>query len=149
MGLEIKDDDVILKLKLNIVNIPDDDATMIECHNTMAIYMEPYIPMKEGILVGSAQVTADYVRYGGASAPYAHYQFEGIVYGPNIPIIEDGVIVGWFSPPNKQPTGEQLNYSTEKHPLATHHWHKAMMKDKSKEFTEDIKKIILDRLKKG
>ena len=81
--------------------------------------------------------------------PYAHYQFEGIVYGPNIPIIENGVIVGWFSPPNKQPTGASIQYSTEKHPQATHHWHEAMMRDRRDEFTQDIKDIIVGNLKGG
>ena len=149
MSMEINDDKVLLKLRLNIANIPKDEATMTECHDTLATYMEPYVPMKEGILLGSVQVTPQYVRYGGPSAPYAHYQFEGIVYGPNIPIIENGVIVGWWSPPNKQPTGQPINYSPDIHPQATHHWHEAMMRDRRDEFTNDIKTIIVDRLNKG
>lgn len=149
MSVDIKDDTVLVKLRYDIANIPNNDAVMIECHNTLAIYMEPYIPMKEGILLGSATVTPQYVRYGGPSAPYAHYMFEGIVYGPNIPIIKDGVIVGWWSPPTKQPTGKPLEYSTELHPLATHHWHEAMMRDKKDEFKADIKTIIKDNINKG
>lgn len=143
MGLEIKDDTVLLKLKLDIANIPEDEKTMTECHNTMAIYMDPYVPMKEGDLSKNVEINGQRVRY---LSPYAHYQFEGVVYGPNIPIIEDGVIVGWWSPPNKYPTGESLVYSKELHPQATHHWHQAMMLNKKDEFTQDIKKIIVDSL---
>ena len=146
MGVDIKDDTVLLKLRFNIVNIPNDEATMTECHNVMAQYMNPYVPMREGNLSTDIDVNGERVRY---LSPYAHYQFEGIVYGPNIPIIENGVIVGWWSRPNKQPTGQQLVYSTEKHPQATHHWHKAMMRDKRDEFTKDIKTIIKNNINKG
>lgn len=146
MGMYIDNDTVLLKLRYDIANIPNNETTMTQCHNTLAIYMGPYVPMKEGILAGSTQVTSEYVRY---ATPYAHYQFEGIVYGPNIPIIENGVIVGWWSPPNKQPTGENLQYSTEAHPQATHHWHEAMMRDRQDEFTQDIKDIIVGNLKGG
>lgn len=146
MSMEINDDKVLLKLQLNISNIPKDEATMTECHNTMVIYMDPYVPMKEGDLSKNVEVNAERVRY---LSPYAHYQFEGMVYGPNIPIMENGVIVGWWSPPNKQPTGAQINYSTDLHPQATHHWHEAMLRDKKDAFTADIKKIILDHLNKG
>ena len=143
MSIDIKDDTVLLKLRLSISNIPTDEPTMTECHNVMATYMDPYVPMREGILAGSPLITSDYVRY---NTPYAHYQFEGMVYGPNIPIMENGVIVGWWSPPNKQPTGQPINYSHDLHPQATRHWHEAMMRDRRDEFTNDIKTIIVDRL---
>ena len=52
-------------------------------------------------VIKDINVSSDGVYY---NSPYAHYQFEGIVYGPNIPIFENGVIVGWWSRPNKQPT---------------------------------------------
>ena len=99
--------------------------------------------------MGSARATPEYAQYGGPEAPYAHYQYTGIVYGPNIPIIENGVIVGWWSPPNKQPTGAQINYSTEKHPQATHDWEEAMLRDKRKPLMKDLSTIIIDTLHKG
>lgn len=151
MSIEVKDDSVLLRLQTKIDNISDNEQVMTECHNIMASYMEPYVPMKMGVLFRSAIVTPHYVRYGGASVRYAHYMFEGIVYGPNIPIFENGVITGWFSLPKqrKHPTGAMLSYSEEGHPLATHHWHKAMINDKSEEFTADIKKVITEALNNG
>ena len=151
MSIEVKDDSVLLRLQTKIDNISDNEQVMTECHNIMASYMEPYVPMKTGILSHSAIVTSQYVRYGGASAPYAHYMFEGVVYGPNIPIYENGVITGWFSPPGqkKHPTGAMLSYSGEGHPLATHHWHKAMINDKAEAFMADIKKVITEALNNG
>lgn len=145
MGMKMKDDTVLVKLRYNITNIPKNEALMTECHNLLAKYLEPYVPMDEGNLAHNISVTSKAVSY---LSPYAHYQHEGVVYGPNIPIIENGVIVGWWSPPNKQPTGASLQYSTEKHPLATHHWEQAMMRDKSDEFKSDIEDKILQEINK-
>lgn len=145
MGVKINNDTILLKLTYNIKNIPKNEALMTECHNLLAKYLEPYIPMDEGNLSHNVNITPEAVSY---VSPYAHYQYEGVVYGPNIPIYENGVIVGWWSKPNKHPTGASLQYSTEKHPLATHHWETAMMKDKSSEFKSDIKDKILQEINK-
>ena len=64
--------------------------------------------------IGSGQII-----YPG---PYAHYQYYGEVYGPNIPIFDDnsGVPSGFFSPPGqaKYPTGRPINYKKDVNPLA-------------------------------
>lgn len=137
------DDTILTKLTLKVSKLPDTTNVMTECHNIFSEYMELYVPMQENILSTNVEVTSDYVHY---LSPYAHYQFMGVVYGPNIPIFENGVIVGWFSRPNKQPTGKSINYSTEKHAKATHHWNDAMMKEKGKEFIKDVTDIITNYL---
>ena len=146
MGIKVQDDRIITELITKITNVPNDKDTLTEIHNVYATYMNPYVPMDEGVLSMDIKVLPDGVYY---NSPYAHYQFEGVVYGPNIPIFENGVIVGWWSRPNKQPTGASLTYSTEKHPQATHHWNEAMMKDKGVEFTSDVEVIVADAVKKG
>lgn len=146
MGMYVDDDIILVELKLKLENIPNNAAVMTELHNTLIIYCDPYVPMRDGVLSKNVIATKDYAHY---QSPYAHYQYEGVVYGPNIPIIKNGVIVGWWSPPNKQPTGEKLNYSTELHPQATHHWEQAMLRDKKEPFMADLSKIILDDLNKG
>ena len=125
-----------------------DDKIMTEIHQLFAKHMEPYVPMKEGMLAHNYTVTPQYVGY---NQPYAHYQYTGIVYGPNYPITKNGVIVGYYSPPNKEPTGAQIKYSTDtdKHPLATHHWDKRMMEDKGDAFIADVTKVLTDKLKEG
>lgn len=138
------DDKVLTQLTLKVSQIPENTKVMTECHNVFANYMEPYVPMQEGVLAHNVEVTPEYVHY---LSPYAHYQWEGLVYGPNIPIFENGVIVGWFSRPNKQPTGKMINYSTEKHSKATRHWNEAMINEKGKEFKQDITNVITDYLK--
>ena len=96
--------------------------------------MDPYVPADTMTLAAHIQITADddcgHVTY---NEPYAHYQYEGEVYGPNIPIF-DGVdengneqIMGFWSPKHKHPTGRKIEYNTIQHPLATDHWDKAMM----------------------
>lgn len=121
-----------------------DEQTMLEIHNLYAKMMDPYVPMQEGVLSQSTEITSQSVKY---TQPYAHYQYEGAVYGPNIPITEGGEIVGFFSPPGqkKYPTGASLNYSKEMHPLASSHWDKAMLAAKGDEFREGVKQILIRR----
>ena len=74
----------------------------------------PYIPFSQGQLRSQVDfphgISGDEVRW---YAPYAHYQYMGEVYGPNIPRKDaEGNIIGWFSPPQKYPTGRDLQYHT-------------------------------------
>lgn len=75
---------------------------------------DPLIPFQQGALRNSVNYPQGI--YGGEieyNTPYAHYQYEGIVYGPNIPIRDaQGNITGWYSPPKKNPTGRKLQYHT-------------------------------------
>lgn len=75
---------------------------------------DPLIPFQQGALRNSVNYPQGI--YGGEieyNTPYAHYLYEGEVYGPNIPIRDaEGNITGWYSPPNKRPTGRPLQYHT-------------------------------------
>lgn len=136
-------------LSAKLAKVATDPKVKLAMHNALAKEMNPYIPMQSGTLSQTVEITPERVRY---TQPYAHYQYTGIVYGPNFPITENGVIVGWFSPPgpgSKHPTERAINYSTEMHPLATHHWDEAMMRDRGKEFTQQIKDILEHYLKRG
>ena len=119
-----------------------DDTTMLQIHNEFARMMDPYVPFKTDL--GNMQVTPEYVRY---DTPYAHYDYVGEVYGLNIPIIENGIIVGWFSLPDedtgkKHPTGRRLQFSK---PQASDHWDKAMLADKREEFVKEVENILRER----
>lgn len=131
-----------LQEKLNAINV--DENAMLEIHNTFAKMINDYVPMDEGVLSQDIEITPEYVRY---VQPYAHYQYVGEVYSPNIPIKEDGEIVGWFSPPGqkKHPTGKDIQYSVEKHPLATKEWDKVAMQTKKDEFEIQVKQILQRR----
>lgn len=114
-----------------------DDTTMLRIHNEFARMMEPYVPFSAG-QDASITVTPEYVKY---DAPFAHYHYEGKVYGPNIPIIEDGIVVGWFSPPGKpkHPTGAELKF---KKPKASAHWDEAMMAERKEEFVKEVHDLL-------
>lgn len=101
-------------------------------------YCFPYLPFDEGVLAGSAN-TATEIGSGEViyDTPYARYLYYGEVYGPNIPIKENGVITGWWSPKKKHPTGEKLKFNTDKNPQAGSHWFERMMADHSKDILEE------------
>lgn len=144
MSIEVDVDDVIVYIDEELAKLTDDE-TMLAIHQDFKKRMTPFVPMSEGFLSQGATPTSQYVVYHG---PYAHYQYIGLVYGPNIPILDDNNnIIGWWSPPNKHPTGENLTYSKEFHPLATHHWDQAMMEADGSAFIKDVETILKRRLK--
>lgn len=82
---------------------------------------DPLIPFQQGALRNSVNYPQGV--YGTEiewNTPYAHLQYTGIVYGPNIPIKDsEGNITGWYSPPKKHPTGRPIQYHT---PGTGDHW---------------------------
>ena len=90
-------------------------------------YMTQYTPMKTGLLMKSVTLGT---KIGSGEleylSPYGRYQYYGVVYGPNIPISENGQVVGFFSPPKKSPTGRMLEYNKHRHPQATRLWFEVM-----------------------
>ncbi len=83
-----------------------------------------WVPMDNGVLYNNVQIRAKEITH---MAPYAHYLYEGKVYGPSIPISEGGTVTGFFSPRNrpKSPTGKALKYSQGKHNKASAKWDQA------------------------
>lgn len=75
---------------------------------------DPLIPFQQGALRNSVNYPQGV--YGTEiewNTPYAHLQYTGIVYGPNIPIKDsEGNITGWYSPPKKHSTGRPITYHT-------------------------------------
>ena len=73
---------------------------------------DPLTPFRQGGLRGSVRYPDGI--YGGKimwDTPYAHYQYVGEIYGPNIPIKDAaGNITGFWSPPKKKPTGRPMKY---------------------------------------
>ena len=140
VNVEIDEESIQTKLQ----DLVQDETVRLQIHNLLAQMCDPYVPMESGNLAQTIEITPDYVRY---TSPYAHYQYVGEIYGPSYPIIENGIIVGWRSPPKKSPTGRDITYSTEVHPLATSHWDKVMMSDKGEEFSAKVTEILERRAK--
>lgn len=102
-------------------------------------FMTPYIPYQSGFLATKALTIPTVIGTGEIRqlGPYAHYQYTGEIYGPNIPVKEKGEIVGWWSPPSKAPTGRPLTYDTTKNPLAGSHWFERMKADRADKILAD------------
>lgn len=131
--VNVKINDKALKRMLdNLI----DDKTMLEVHNALARYCDPYVPMREGTLSQTIQITPKYVRY---YLPYAHYQYTGELY-----LAANGS--SWAKAGEKKyPSGKPLNYSKEQHPLASKEWDKAMMAANGEAFLEEVKRILVER----
>ena len=102
-------------------------------------FMSPYIPYQSGFLSSEALTIPTVIGSGEVKqlGPYAHYLYMGEIYGPNIPVKENGEIVGWWSPPSKAPTGRPLTYDTAKNPLAGSHWFERMKADRADDILKD------------
>ena len=131
LDADLSPDDILALLGL------DDHGRVQQTIDQSVIdYCRPYIPASPNrILEDSAQASTD-IGSGLViwNTPYAHYQYAGIVYGPNIPIIEPetGVLMGWFSPPGrpKHPTDRNLTYDTSQNPMAGPYWFERMKADR-------------------
>jgi len=124
--LEIKPTDILLKKR----ELQDMGKVQKYIDSECIRRMKPYTPMLSGLLVKSA--TAGTVIGSGEihqNTPYARYLYYGKVYGPNIPIFEDGKVVGFYSPPKKHPTGKDLKYNKSVNPNAGAFWFERMKSD--------------------
>ena len=104
---------------------------------------DPLIPFQQGALRNNVNYPQGI--YGGEieyNTPYAHYMYEGEVYGPNIPIKDSqGNITGWFSPKGqkKKPTGRPITY----HPEGTErgdHWFEKAKEQHKQEWIDLVKR---------
>ena len=114
---------------------------------TVIDYCTPYVPASpDRTLEFSAQLSTE-IGSGQViwNTPYAHYQYMGIVYGPNIPIIEDGILMGFFSPPGrpKQPTDRELTYDKSQNPMAGSHWFERMKADRLKDILDEARRVAI------
>lgn len=80
-----------------------------------AIYMDDFVPMDEGNLRKYTIEGSDIIY----DQEYANYQYEGI-----------------------SKSGNPLNYSKDKHPLATHHWDQAMQTARGEDLTESLQNYL-------
>lgn len=110
-------------------------------------YCQPYVPASpDRTLEFSAQASTE-IGSGQVvwNTPYAHYQYMGIVYGPNIPIIEDGILMGFFSPPGrpKHPTDRELTYDTAQNPLAGPYWFERMKANRLNDILDEARRVMI------
>lgn len=129
-----------------LLNMLNDNAVRKEVNTMIKNAINDYVPLKDGKL-RRAIVTHKSITWGRGIA-YAHYQYAGQVYGPNIPVIKNGEIVRWVSPPGKKkyPTGRRLRYAT---PGTQDHWDEAfkgpVKMRTNQEITRYLKRLCKER----
>lgn len=108
----------------------------------VARFCDPYVPMSPGSGVHMKMQHA--ISQDGSTltypGPYAHYQYEGRAMGPNIPLIQGGQLVGFFSRGPKRYTGKTLQYHGA--PMRGPKWDKRMLADKREELTQSIAQYV-------
>lgn len=131
---------------------------------------EPYVPIGTGeppdyppwrndtvgSLRASGRATEKTVIWG-ENLPYAHYMYEGIVYGPNYKVERiqwpEGTtaVIGFISPKGeeKHPTGDMIEYSEWK---PQRHWDEAMIRDNRRlynyKLTVKLRKLAKEKSEK-
>lgn len=121
------------KKQQKLLSLLNNPRTQAEINQITGNAINKFVPMKSGALRASMEVTPTTISWGNGLA-YARYQYGGEVYGPNLPIVRKGTIVGWYSIKGmkKHPTGRELGipgewmgwrfgYTT---PDTKHHWDK-------------------------
>ncbi len=110
-------------------------AVQMAIANDVIRLMKPYTPMDTGTLSDSPK-TEDGTEVV-QDMPYAHYLYQGLTMGPNIPIFDDDSKkpTGFFSPPGqkKHYTGKKLTYNASLHPQAGPYWFERMKSEGGKE----------------
>lgn len=94
-------------LQTKLMRIVGNEETHQIAHELLGEMCNDYVPQDTGALRLSMEATPYYVRW---DTPYARYQYEGEVYGPNKPITVAGTIVGWYTPAGagRHPLGREL-----------------------------------------
>lgn len=128
-------------IKANL-GIDKDGPVMKFFVQTCAKKMDKYVPVDTGNLA-SYKIQGNYVIY---DQPYAHYMYEGLVMGPNIPIKdENGNITGWWSKGPKHYTGKKIDYSksiARGHQFAGPHWDERMWSAEKEDIVKEVQKYI-------
>lgn len=130
--IDVHTENVTTALQKKLNALVNDNQTKQGVNQLLAGMIEKYVPKDTGNLRESIDIQPDFIAW---RTPYAHYQYEGIVYGPNFRTLnkETGELE-WRSPKrgkgNKYPTTRQLGwysgYTTEG---TSSHWVEEMWRN--------------------
>lgn len=96
------------KKQQQLLALLNDKDIKVQANTIIKDAINEFVPMKSGALRASADVTPESISWG-KGLKYAGYQYRGVVYGPNLPGLEDGS-PAWRSRKGqtKHPTGREL-----------------------------------------
>lgn len=95
------------KKQQKLIAMLNDKKVLKDANTVIKDAINEFVPMKSGALRRSAIVTHKSITWG-RGLKYAHYQYEGVVYGPNYPGAEKGV------PAWRSSKGKGSKYPTER-----------------------------------
>lgn len=115
-----------------------DEAVIREC--------TPYVPASpDRTLEFSAGVSSE-IGSGLViwNTPYAHYQYMGIVYGPNFQVMIKGALE-WrsYAGRPKHPTDRELTYDKAQNPMAGPYWFERMKADKLNDILDEARRVAI------
>lgn len=97
--------------------------------------MNDYVPMDSGALSKQVSITPEYIHY---KSPYAHFDYVGmLMVSPSGSAWAKHNEAKHYAVP-----GKDLNFSKEKHPLATANWDKAMITGRGRQFFDEAEEIV-------
>ena len=113
---------------------------------TVIDFCTPYVPASpDRTLEFSAEASTE-LGSGMViwNTPYAHYLYNGEVYGPNFQVMIGGVME-WrsYAGRPKQPTGRELTYDTSQNPLAGPHWFERMKADRMNDILDTARRVAI------
>ncbi|HCI73371.1 MAG TPA: hypothetical protein DHV42_02385 [Lachnospiraceae bacterium] len=110
--------------------------------NTAMRFMRPYVPAEQvHVLAGSAHTYVDSDGNGVVeyNTPYAHYQYEGILYVSSV-TGSAWARAGEYKVPASPE--KALTHVTAFEPLATSHWDEAMMAARKGDLTKSYQNYL-------
>lgn len=117
----------------------------------------PYVPMREGILAGSARVEGNVITYGGKDAPYAKVLWYGMRMvdkktgkGPGLFIDEKGnEVIRFRKGQVLKASNKPLKISRSKNPKAQAQWFLASKRDNRTKWERVAEKKMVKYANKG
>ena len=112
--VRISIDDSLFSRKTNsMLKVLNDPSLRYEINEIIGNRLNKYVPKSTGggALRESLEIDESSVSW---NTPYAHYQWEGEVYGPNLIGFNSDGAVSWISRKPKHPTGRRLGESAGK-----------------------------------
>lgn len=73
INIDVNEEEIGAKID-SLIN---DELTMLEIHNTLAKFCDPYVPFLEGPLSQTVEISPNEIRY---IQPYARYQYFGVMF---------------------------------------------------------------------
>ena len=110
--ITVRDDNTVTALQRKLSYLLDDWEVQEGVTRIVVDAVTKYVPKLSGNLAEHVEIEGEEAVW---TEPYAHYQHEGFVYGPNKAVWAGNSVVGWYTPKGteKFPTGRMLGEARE------------------------------------